>query len=195
MIRGDALTRHFTVDEVLVGSELNAVPADVQPAVRFAADRLEDVRALLGRVPISPTSWYRTPSHNIRIGGSDSSDHPTGYAIDFAAAGLTPHEVVARLRSSVPALGIDQIIEYPRHVHVSFSPRRRGQVLASYLGAYVPWSQSLDVSQPAVTMTNPNTSSSQKPNPEPPKGSLAYWLLAIAGTLTAIGTLLANAGK
>ena len=49
-----------------------------------AATGMELVRALLGHYSISPNSWYRSPELNAAIGGSKTSDHLTGYAVDFS---------------------------------------------------------------------------------------------------------------
>ena len=58
-----------------------------------SAKRMEDVRQTLGDVPIYPSSWYRTPKVNERVGGVKNSRHLKGLAIDFTVAGIDPVRV------------------------------------------------------------------------------------------------------
>lgn len=58
-----------------------------------SAKRMEDVRQTLGNVPIYPSSWYRTPKVNERVGGVKNSRHLKGLAIDFTVAGINPVRV------------------------------------------------------------------------------------------------------
>lgn len=180
---GDRLTQHFNVNEVLVGSELDIVPAQVRENVTIAAQRMEDVRQQLGRVPITPTSWYRSLAHNARVGGSPTSDHMTGFAVDFVAAGLSPREVMNRLAGSVSRLGIDQLIEYQRHVHVSFNPRRRGELLVKRTdGGFDPWNP---YTQPTSVGMEPGS-----PTPTPKTVKIAGILAALAAVLAALAKAL-----
>lgn len=182
---GEKLTQNFSVSEALVGSELDIVPTTVQPAVKHTALALEEVRQQLGRVPITPTSWYRSLAHNRRVGGDPKSDHPSGYAVDFVAAGLSANEVMARLVPSMTSLGIDQLIEYPTHVHVSFHPRRRASALIKDPSS--PTGFSLWTPYKRVTSemaTEPGT-------PQTPKAvKLGALLAAIAAALAAIAKIL-----
>jgi putative chitinase len=56
--------------------------------IKAAAAGMEKVRALLG-APITITSGYRSPQVNAAVGGVSNSDHMTGFAVDFRAAGLS----------------------------------------------------------------------------------------------------------
>lgn len=123
------LSPHFTLDE-LTRSEWAArhgVSNDPSPAqlqnLRFLADRLEEVRALLG-VPMQVTSGFRAEHVNAGVGGSPHSQHRDGLACDFVApqAG-TPYEVARAIAAS--DLPFDQLIhEFGRWVHISFVPDR-----------------------------------------------------------------------
>ena len=42
----------------------------------------EKVEALMGAFPASITSWYRSPKRNKRVGGSSTSMHMLGLAVD-----------------------------------------------------------------------------------------------------------------
>ena len=66
------------------------------------------------KVPIDITSAYRTLSHNTKVGGSKSSRHMLGDAIDFSAKGFTP----LQLAKIAQKHGIKCIIKYPGFVHI-----------------------------------------------------------------------------
>lgn len=82
--------------------------------------------------PIYVSSGYRSPQLNKHIpGSSDTSAHTLGYAADIKCPGFgTPYEIVAKIAASPLMDKIDQLIyEYGSWVHISFDPRKRGQVL------------------------------------------------------------------
>lgn len=191
MNRGSRLTAHFTVDEVLGNSALRAVPANLVSNVIAASARAEDMRAQLGGKPIVVTDWLRTPAENLAVGGSDSSDHLTGWALDFTVPSMTPRQIMLAIAPARAQLGIDQLIEYPRHVHVSFNPRARGELLIKTQTGFAPWVATAKETAP-MTTNAPQTPNNTPPNP--PQGSPAWWLLLIAGILTAIGTMIAQNG-
>jgi len=148
----DQLTPHFTFAEALRGSGVTSIPPAVLPNVKLLASILESVRRLLGDRPIVPTSWYRTPERQAQLAdshgasASSTAGHPQGFAADFVVPGMSPKEVVSILAPHVAALGIDQLIEYPTHVHISADPRRRAQLLlAERVGSdttYKAWTSS-----------------------------------------------------
>jgi hypothetical protein len=105
------------------------------------ADRMEVVRSILGNKPIVVTSGYRSPQVNAGVGGSSTSAHMTGNAVDFLCPSFgRPVEVVAALRKHFDRLAYDQIIsEYPESpsggwCHIGFATRPRGQVLIKQAG-------------------------------------------------------------
>jgi hypothetical protein len=96
------------------------------------------VRALLswivGRdVPVLVTSGYRSPRLNREVGGSATSQHMLGEAVDFRAPQFgTPAQIVATIASS--AIDYDQVISESTRsgaqwVHISFGPRNRRAAL------------------------------------------------------------------
>ncbi|MBX3704583.1 MAG: hypothetical protein KF822_12480 [Steroidobacteraceae bacterium] len=180
LLRGALLSPHFTVDEALKSTpNLSGIPANVRPAVQLAAQRMEELRALLGRKPVNPTSWYRDFENNQRVGGKADSSHLSGYALDFTVKGMRPREIMHMIAANVTTLGVDQAIEYGGHVHISFDPRRRGQLLlATGGGTFVPWKPT-EAIQPM---------SKEPGSPEP--GSSAWWLALAAAIVTAILTFL-----
>jgi zinc D-Ala-D-Ala carboxypeptidase len=156
------ITAHFTYAEVLGDGGYTSVPPALVNNVLIAAEGLEAARALLGGKAITPTSWLRTPENNAEVGGAVKSGHTQGLAVDFKVSGLSPSQVMAALAPHVAALGIDQLIEYTTHVHASFDPRRRAQLLIAHKreGAdttYTPWTGE-HTTRPAVpTGTMPQT--------------------------------------
>ena len=94
------------------------------PALERTAQKLEEVRALLGGNAIVVSSGYR-PKVNVAIGGSHTSAHCLGHAADFTLSGFgTPLEVARAIAASPLMKGVDQLIyEHRAWVHISFDPR------------------------------------------------------------------------
>lgn len=170
------LSQNFFLHEALVGTSLKTIPpADVSDVIEQAM-ALEQVRALCGNQPITITSWYRPPDHNAAVGGSATSAHPSGRATDFKVKGMTPHEVVATLYPQLARLGIDQVIEYSGHTHISTGGRRRAQALLNVgKDEFVPWT--LNRSAPKIVPTN---------EPGAPQKWSPLWWLAVVGALVEI---------
>lgn len=89
-------------------------------------------------VPIAVTSGYRSAELNAIIGGSSTSQHCKGEAIDLDAdvyGSLTNAEVFGYLREHAD---FDQLIwefgdeHNPAWVHCSYKQNNRGQVLRAY---------------------------------------------------------------
>lgn len=108
----------------------NSPPAPVLVRLRNTARMMEKVRAILG-APIMVSSAYRSPELNVAVGGSRTSDHVTGNAIDFVCPKFgSPFDVCRELARHKAALNYDQLIhEYGDWVHISFGPRARKQDL------------------------------------------------------------------
>jgi hypothetical protein len=131
------LSPHFTLDELTFSQTaerlgLNNDPGpEVLAALKRTALGLEAVRVRLGGAPILVSSGYRAPAVNAAVGGSPSSQHMRGEAVDFTAPRFgVPRQIVDALADSdVP---YDQLIlEFGRWVHISFSatPRRHALVI------------------------------------------------------------------
>jgi hypothetical protein len=58
------------------------VPDSLNAGARNHAFNLEKLRHKLGDRPIAITSWYRTPSHNRKVGGASKSKHIQAFATD-----------------------------------------------------------------------------------------------------------------
>lgn len=103
--------------------------------LRHAAAGMEVVRGIL-RVPILVSSAYRGEKVNALVGGSSTSDHVKGLAVDFTAPRFgSPYKVAKYLANYFDDLRYDQIIhEYGDWVHIGFGARARGQELSIFAG-------------------------------------------------------------
>jgi hypothetical protein len=89
-----------------------------------AMDRLQTLRKLLG-APVMMNSAYRSPSHNMAVGGAKNSLHMQGIAFDVRMDNHDPHDFI----KDAQAAGFGGIGTYPRQgfVHVDTgSPRTWG---------------------------------------------------------------------
>jgi hypothetical protein len=90
---------------------------------------LQLLRKFLGTLPFEYiiTSGYRSLGHNMSIGGSATSQHMTGLAVDLVPHRMTNRELATWLwvrRKRYPEL--DQVIWYQDkgHIHIGICPRR-----------------------------------------------------------------------
>ena len=131
------ISTHFTWAEATHSDTAKRIgisnhPAeDVREAIETAAYGLEGVRSLLGNKPLRVTSWYRSPELNSAVGGSKTSDHVTGYAVDFRATGMNAYQAARMIEAS--PLMFDQLIWYPGEdrLHISFAPKLRREVMTA----------------------------------------------------------------
>lgn len=133
------LSPHFTLAEFTRSATADARGIDNAPTaahltnLKTLAANLETVRTLLGNNPILITSAYRNPALNRAVGGSSTSDHAKGLAVDFHCPKFGPDfDVCKKLSSS--GLKFDQLLfeqEGPTTwVHLGIGPRLRQQVLS-----------------------------------------------------------------
>ncbi|MDB5476476.1 MAG: BuPhKS9 gp42 [Phenylobacterium sp.] len=130
------LTAHFALEELACTQHReidNRPPPEVVANLRGTAARLEEVRRLLGERVISVTSGYRCPELNRAVGGSRTSAHLTGHAVDFNCYGFGDPLAVCRTIAE-SGVGFDQLIEEGTWIHLSFDPRLRRQVLTKRPG-------------------------------------------------------------
>lgn len=125
------LSKHFSLAEMTVTSTGldNSPEPDHIAALELTAFGMEQVRAILGNVPIIVTSGYRNRKVNAAVGGVSNSDHALGYACDFHCKTISAREICQRLAASY--LVFDQLIleRMDKVVHISFNPRLRRDVL------------------------------------------------------------------
>lgn len=67
-------------------------PESVKANLAVLAEQLEVLRAHFGK-PVTVTSGYRSPAHNVRIGGASKSFHTTGQAADIKVKDVSPRLV------------------------------------------------------------------------------------------------------
>lgn len=131
------LSPNFSLQELTVSAAAarngvsNVPTGEALATLTETARRMEEVRALLGDRPILVTSGYRSPQVNRLVGGSSSSAHMTGHAVDFTCPAFgSAAKVAAHLARHLT--GYDQIIEeFGSWVHVGFGPGQRGQKLTA----------------------------------------------------------------
>lgn len=131
------LSAHFTLAEMTFSATAarkgipNVAPPAIVDQLVLTADRMEKVRALLGDRPIRVLSGYRSDPVNRAVGGSRTSAHRTGHAVDFICPEFGPSaEVAAHLARHLT--GYDQIIEeFGSWVHIGFGPGQRMQKLTA----------------------------------------------------------------
>lgn len=134
------LSEHFTLAEMIRSDtasreNINNTPTDehVKNLRKVCEDILEPVRAHYG-VPITPSSGYRCKALNEAVGGSVTSQHMTGQAVDFEVRGVSNIDLAYWIKDN---LKFDQLIlenfkpEVPGSgwVHVSVTPVPRRSVL------------------------------------------------------------------
>lgn len=128
-----------------LGIDNTPPPAIVERMIETAEKIFQPLRDALG--PIRVSSFYRSPELNRAIGGSKTSQHCKGEAIDMQGI-LATNKML--FNSACDLEDFDQIIwefgtlEEPDWVHVSYSKtHNRKQILrATKIGkrtAYVPW--------------------------------------------------------
>lgn len=140
------LTRNFTLAEL---DPKGAAPAGVLGNLQASADVLQSIRDAVG-VPMRVTSGYRTSSYNASVGGSPTSAHLTGRAVDFVPVGISLWEFHKRLKAAEEAGQVAPYVEmifYPfdkGHIHIqtlggSYPRDKRVKVGFEYLPLSLEW--------------------------------------------------------
>lgn len=142
------LSPHFTLEELIASSKAMALKIDNTPNaealsnLKALALALESIRSVLGK-PIKISSAYRCPKLNEAVGGSKTSAHVFGLAVDFTVQGLTPRQICTTLIAA--GVHFDQLImegvsaANPDGVWVHFGIAHgtmRNQVLTMKSGKY-----------------------------------------------------------
>lgn len=132
------LSKHFTLDEFIKSATATRFGIDNTPdekvlnCIQALVDNvLEPLRIHYGR-PIIITSGYRCPKLNKVVGGSSTSQHAIGQAVDIRSVSDSREDnkelfdMILEMK-----LPFDQLINEFGYdwVHVSFGPRNRRQVL------------------------------------------------------------------
>ena len=131
------LSAHFSLEELTITDhrEYSNEPneSERQNLVRLA-NFLEQVKFVLGGVPIMVNSAYRSAEVNAAVGSKETSQHRLGCAADLRVPGMTPDQVVQAVIGS--QLEFDQCIrEFDRWTHISvpnlpnLAPRRQALII------------------------------------------------------------------
>lgn len=118
------LTPNFNLDE-FKSKDGSYFPAEIVKSLTTLAEQLQVLRTELGR-SITITSGYRSPSHNVKIGGAKDSFHVRGMAADIQVSGFTPKQVYDTIENLIKegkmkegGLGL-----YKSWVHYDFRGKR-----------------------------------------------------------------------
>lgn len=142
------LSEHFTLEE-FTASDIalrkgidNTPSADIVANLSELAVVLEKVRELLG-VPMHINSGYRSPKLNSAVGGSSTSAHMMGQAVDFIAPSFgTPKEIAIEIAAS--DIAFDQLIQEGNWVHLGIRGDMRRQILtANFSGGKATYTQGI----------------------------------------------------
>ena len=133
------LSAHFSHEEVTRSATAsakgidNTVPLGYRYNVGRSAEMMEHVRSFLGGDPIAVTSWFSCDALNKAVGGSLTSRHPEGLAIDWKPTVLSLKNAFEDIAASL--LPFDQLIlegtkDGAGWIHIGLSSRKsRRQVL------------------------------------------------------------------
>jgi uncharacterized protein YcbK (DUF882 family) len=94
------------------------MPENIKKNIVEMVQNLQIIRDEV-KVPISITSGYRSPEHNVKVKGAKDSQHVKGTAVDFKVQGLKPEEVAVIVERLIKEGKIKQggIGIYPSWVH------------------------------------------------------------------------------
>lgn len=133
----ERISAHITYSEAIFSSTAlrkglpNMPPKEILATMRITAERVfEPLRSLAG-VPLRILSFYRSLAVNRAVGGSATSQHMKGEAIDIQATGKVANsDLFHFIRNS---LEYDQVIaEFPvagepAWIHVSYTARGKNR--------------------------------------------------------------------
>lgn len=91
-------TQNFNLSE-FESSDGAKMSATIKKNVILLMEQLEIIREACGNKPITINSGYRSPKHNIAIGGAKNSQHIYGKAADFVVKGMSPKNVAKIIES------------------------------------------------------------------------------------------------
>lgn len=144
----ERISDHITYEEAVKSQVAitygiaNVPDKDSLQRMKLVASKIfEPTRKGLGDRPIFVSSFYRSPEVNRKAGGSPTSDHPKGKAIDMDGDVFQIPSNKDIFKFIYENVTFDQLIwefgtdENPAWVHVSYDPNHnRNQVLRAYPG-------------------------------------------------------------
>ncbi len=136
---------NFTLSELIHSDTADKYNLNNMPDIKsldnllcLIIECLQPVRDVFG-MPMIISSGFRTKRINELVGGSENSEHKTGCAADFIIRGLTPAQIVERIRkTNIP---FNQLIEEHGKnavwVHISYQKKgNKREVLRYKNGKY-----------------------------------------------------------
>lgn len=132
------ISKYFTLHDATYSitaeeRKINNSPNDIQLTdIKNTAESMDTVQELLGH-PVSVSSWFRNKKLNVAVGGSITSSHLSGKAVDFSCPAFgTIEEVCKKIRDS--GIKFDQLIweqsGSKQWCHLGFGSRMRQQVMS-----------------------------------------------------------------
>lgn len=82
---------------------------------------------LCRNIHFSVTSALRTQKENEACGGSDTSQHLTGDAVDIKPLNFSVDDFIMKIKNS--GFEYDQLIKYRTFVHISFARYRKPRLM------------------------------------------------------------------
>lgn len=133
------LTKHFTLEEMIfseyaVRNNIDNKPSqEIINALRDTCIKvIEPLRIAINK-PIKITSGYRSKELNKAIGGSKTSQHCFGQAVDIQVQGVATEDLFQKIIEL--KLPYDQLIqEFDSWVHCSYRENPRGEKLRAIKG-------------------------------------------------------------
>lgn len=130
------LSPHFSLAELTKSNTAirkgldNTAPDYIVTRLGRTASKMELVRKICGDRAIIVFSGYRSDGVNKAVGGSPTSSHRDGDAVDFKVVGLSIKATIKLIRDS--DLSYDQLIdEFNAWVHIGFGPKQRQRTLSA----------------------------------------------------------------
>ncbi|MGL6100418.1 MAG: D-Ala-D-Ala carboxypeptidase family metallohydrolase [Fusobacteriaceae bacterium] len=118
------ISNYFTEKETLVSATADAKGIrnilelkEHRENILFTAFRMDLIRTVVG-TPLIVNSWFRSRKVNDAVGGSKTSSHMLGLAVDFVSKTMNPRQIKDKIITS--GVSFDQLIEYDTFVHVGF---------------------------------------------------------------------------
>lgn len=128
------LTKNFTLEELSKTEVRDLLEANRKEAemyvgslTRVADELLEPIRALFKK-PITVNSGFRGKKLNKKVGGSETSQHCRGEAVDFVIAGWDTDEklleAAKKIYKELPNLKFGQLLIEYGCLHISLGIKR-----------------------------------------------------------------------
>jgi uncharacterized protein YcbK (DUF882 family) len=87
------ITPHFSEKEFACHDGISYPHEWVENRLKPLCEVLEVIRSACGDKGITILSGYRSPQHNLDVGGASASQHMVGRAADITVAGMNAHDV------------------------------------------------------------------------------------------------------